>query len=373
MQTRAASGTEPARSAPAQFGGASRARVALALDPRFAGGTGSAVAAEVRALAGRVDLSVHGIETRMFRGRRVNPALERALDAAGIEIVWNARVVRADTVIFHNPSCLKFDDDLAVRFSCQRGFVVTHENFLRPGGAQGFDIDGCLERLRRAFVAEDVALAPVSPHNRRGVRDWRAATGADWEITDFDWFNICDHPVLPSNPAPRDRRGRHSRPGFEKFPPMEMMLRHFPAQAESCAILGADAFLSEGAPIPRNWSLHQFGEIDVAAFLRDIDVFVYFTHPLWRESFGRVIAEAIAAGKLVVTDPGTAEAFGDGVLAVEADDVDRAIEEHLARPELYAGRVRQAQEGLARFGPEAFVDMLLTRALPSGTRRHASM
>ncbi len=304
MPAHAASATDPPRPAPRPAGLASRARVALALDPRFAGGTGSAVAAEVRALAGRVDLSVHGIETRMFRGRRVNPALERALDAAGIEIVWNAPVVRADTVIFHNPSCLKFDDHLATRFSCQRGLVVTHENFLRPGGAQGFDVDGCLDLLRRAFVAEEVALAPVSPHNRRGVRAWRAETGADWEIADFDWFNICDHPVLPPNPAPRDRRGRHSRPGPEKFPPMETMLEHFPPHAERCVILGADAFLSEAGPIPRHWSLHRFGDLDVGAFLREIDVFVYFTHPLWRESFGRVIAEATAAGKLVITDPG---------------------------------------------------------------------
>jgi hypothetical protein len=33
-----------------------------------------------------------------------------------------------------------------------------------------------------------------------------------------DWINICDFPFAPPTPAPRDRRGRHSRPGFEKFP-----------------------------------------------------------------------------------------------------------------------------------------------------------
>lgn len=347
--------------------------MALVLDPRFSGGTGSAVAAEVRALAGRVELSVHALETRMFKGRRVNPALEKALDAAGLELVWNAPVVRAETVIFHNPSCLKFDGELATRFSCQYGFVVTHENFLRPGGAQGFDVGGCLDLLRRAFVAETLALAPVSPHNRRGVRDWLAGGDGDWEIADFDWFNICDQPLLPPNPAPRDRRGRHSRPGFEKFPPMETMLRHFPAHAERCVILGADALLTDPSPMPRHWRLYRFGELEVAAFLREIDVFVYFTHPMWRESFGRVLAEAIAAGKLVVTDPGTAEPFGDGVLGIDDGDVDRAIAEHLASPDLYAERVRAAQAGLKRFSPDALVDLVLTRALPSGTRLHARL
>ena len=36
---------------------------------------------------------------------------------------------------------------------------------------------------------------------------------------------------------------------------------------------------------------------DVDAFLASIDFFVYFTHPFLQESFGRVIGEAIAAGK----------------------------------------------------------------------------
>ena len=58
----------------------------------------------------------------------------------------------------------------------------------------------------------------------------------------------------------------------------------------------------------------RFGAMPVPDFLASIDFFVYFTHPLLREGFGRAIAEAIAAGKLVITDEETAEPFGPGVV-----------------------------------------------------------
>ena len=89
-------------------------------------------------------------------------------------------------------------------------------------------------------------------------------------------------------------------------PSRETMLRHFPARAERCVLLGADGFLDDPEWVPRHWTALRFGEMDVASFLGEIDFFVYFTNPMWRESFGRVIVEAIAAGKLVITDPGTA-------------------------------------------------------------------
>ena len=105
----------------------------------------------------------------------------------------------------------------------------------------------------------------------------------------------------------------------------------------------------------------------VADFLASIDFFVYFTHPLWRESFGRAIAEAIAAGKLVITDPATAEAFGPGVVADDGDDIDRIVAEHVADPGRYAAAVRRAQADLARYRPEPVVARLMALLEPDVT------
>ena len=324
------------------------------VDPRFPGGTSAAVAAEIRALAPMVDLEIVGIETAMFRDRRVNADLEDAIADAGLELRWSPSVVRADTIVFHNPSCLKFDVALPVRFSCSTAVLVTHENFLRPGDTESFDVAHCLSLIESRLVCTSRWLAPVSPLNRRGVETWLQQTGAPWEATPFDWFNICDMPIRPPTERPRDLRGRHSRPGLEKFPPMEVMLRHFPPHAEGVVILGGDGFLSEPDSVPAHWDLRRFGETDVTRFLEEIDFFVYFTHPLWRESFGRVIAEAIAAGKMVLTDSATAESFGPAVVPTDADEVDGTIARFLAEPAQYVAFVEEAQDWLLRFRPEAF-------------------
>jgi len=349
-------------------------RLALVLDPRFPGGTSVAAAAEIRALADIVDLRVVALETAMFDGRAVHPAIEAALADHGLDLVRHPPVVHADTIVVHNPSCLRFDDALKVRMSCARAVVVTHENFLRPNGSQAFDVAACLELLEGALVCAERVLAPVSPYNRRTVADWLAAERRAWALAPYDWFNIIDLEPQPPTPRPRDRRGRHSRPGFEKFPSFEVMRAHFPPHAEACIILGGDGLLLEPTAIPPHWDVRRFGAGEVAAFLREIDFLVYFTNPLWRESFGRVVAEAIAAGKVVITDPATATSFGDAVIACDGDgdgdDVDRIIAELVAAPARYAEIVARAQAGLARFRPKAFVARVLDQLpLADASRR----
>lgn len=150
---------------------------------------------------------------------------------------------------------------------------------------------------------------------------------------------------------------------------MDVMLRHFPSHAEHCLLLGMDGFLRGGTVLPRHWQAVPFGAMPVERFLEAIDFFVYFTHPLWRESFGRVIAEAIAAGKLVITDPETAASFGPGVVASEGDDVDAIVAGFIAEPQHYMRRVREAQAGLARFGADRFRDGVLARVTGAATTR----
>jgi hypothetical protein len=104
----------------------------------------------------------------------------------------------------------------------------------------------------------------------------------------------------------------------------------------------------------------------VPDFLAAIDFFVYFTHPLWRESFGRAIAEAIAAGKLVITDPDTAEPFGPGVIATDGSDIDGIVAAHIAEPDRYAAAVRRAQHDLAAHRPDAVVARIKPLLVPQG-------
>jgi glycosyltransferase involved in cell wall biosynthesis len=52
--------------------------------------------------------------------------------------------------------------------------------------------------------------------------------------------------------------------------------------------------------VPRNWVVHEFGKIHPRDFLAEVDVWIYFAHPDWVESFGRTIIEAMAVGIPVV-------------------------------------------------------------------------
>ena len=120
----------------------------------------------------------------------------------------------------------------------------------------------------------------------------------------------------------------------------------------------------EAAP---HWNLYRFREIPVGQFLSQIDFFVYFTNERWRESFGRVIAEAVAAGKLVLTDPDTASTFGKGVIGTTPQAASAHIADYIAKPLRYQRDVTDAQAGLARFSASAF------RRAATDTLRHAQV
>jgi hypothetical protein len=301
----------------------------------------------------------------MFRDRPVNPAIAQALAEVGLTLLPEPPVVHADTIVLHNPACLKFDDRLRPRLSAARVLVVTHENFLRPGGSEGFDVAHCLRLVTERTAGGERLLAPVSAPNRASVAAWLAGhEAAGWRLASADWPNICDGKFLAPTPAPRDRRGRHSRPGFEKFPPLAALRAQFPASAERNAILGADTLLLDPAEPARHWQLMPFGAMPVSEFLASIDFFIYFTNPLYSESFSWAIADAIAAGKVVITDPSTAEHFGPGVIGDHGAEINRIIMALIAEPGRYAAAVRRAQADLATHRPKPALGRLMALLAP---------
>lgn len=329
-------------------------KIAVVLDPRFPGGTASAVAQELPCLKQLGRVEIHGITSGMFKDKPVNPTLKTAIENARLELIWDAPVISADLILLHNPSFLKFDKSLSSRLVAQNLIVVTHENFATPNGSPAFDVDGCLDRIDDASLCVGRYLAPVSEYNRQTVKDWMADQ-TDWTLTPENWHNICDFELSPPTPAPKDRRGRHSRPGYEKFPSASTMDLTYPPHAEHNAILGADSLISDKTPA--HLSLYKFRTRQVADFLSEIDFFVYFTNPGWRESFGRVIAEATAAGKLVITDPQTAKNFGEGIMGAEPADVNGLIAGLINDPHTYVQTVELAQKTLSKYGPQNFVQM----------------
>lgn len=324
----------------------------MVIEPRFRGGTSTAVVRQLAELVHVADVAVVGIRSRMFGDSPANPVLLAELERLGLDLEWSSDRVVADVIILHNPLFLKFQPDLGVRLVCRKLLVVTHENFLLPGGSEAFDVLKCLSAIERATICASRFLAPVSDRNRRIVQSWVEQTDADWNLAEQNWINICDNEIVAPTPFPRDRRGRHSRPGPEKFPSNDVLLSLFPSRAEYCGILGGDGLIGLGAP--DHWDLIPFNGKPVAEFLGGFDFFVYFSNPRITESFGMVLAEAVSAGKLVITDPVSAETFGAGVIGLTVNEVDSCIARHVNDPGLYCAQVRKAQASLTAFSSERF-------------------
>lgn len=341
-------------------------RIAYVIDPRFSGGTSAAVAAELREVSRAGRVRVHAIRSAMFGAQPVSPLIEAAVADAGLPLVWDAPEIAADLVILHNPLFLKRDSTLTTRIIARHLVVVTHENLFRPGGVEGFDAGHCLTVIDRASLALRKSLAPISALNRTTVGAWLAGhPTSGWGILTEDWPNICDFATLAPTPAPADRRGRHSRPGFEKFPGLAEMDLCFPAHARSNVILGADSFLTDGPPRPQ-WRLLPYRSMPVPEFMTLLDFMVYFTSSQWRESFGRVLAEGVAAGKVVISDPATAATFHGAVIGARPAEVNAIIAGFIKTPARYRDHVLQAQALMGAFSTREF-RLMFDRVLQTAT------
>ena len=330
-------------------------RVAYLIEPRFPGGTSAAVARELEVVREFANVTVNLFWSKMFGAREIARPLQIMLEDPGLAVVKNPSQIAADLVVVHNPCFLKFDTVFPCSIVARHLVAVTHENFLRPGAQETFDVSRCLGYLERSGAALRRSLAPVSRYNRETVVNWlagRPETGS-WQLLPHDWHNICSTGFAPPTTHPADRRGRHSRPGFEKFPALAEMDACFPATAEKNVILGADSFIRDGLTRP-HWTMLPFQGIELTEYFEMIDFMIYFCAPTYRESFGRVIADATSAGKVVITDPETASVFGPGVVSAQPSEVNDIVRKLIEAPNLYAAKVQRAQEDLMRFSAEAF-------------------
>ncbi|WP_170610805.1 glycosyltransferase [Ruegeria arenilitoris] len=331
-------------------------KIAYVIEPRFSGGTSAAVAAELPIAAEFADVVVHARTSKMFGDHKhIAPILRKVIDDLNMPVIWDAPRIAADFVILHNPSFLKFQTSLDAEIFARELILVTHENFLRPGGEEGFDVSNCLDQIDQSTLALRKTLAPISQYNRETVTNWLSdfRDTHHWRVLETDWFNIFAADLNEPCDQPEDRRGRHSRPGFEKFPPLADLDLCFPKHAKSNVILGANAMVDDGISRP-HWTLLPFDAISVESFFEKIDFFVYFTAPTWRESFGRVIVEALAAGKVVLTDPKTGKTFGKAVIPCQPAQVDEIISDFVSSPQKYRAQVVASQATLERYSAQSF-------------------
>ena len=343
-------------------------------DPRYVGGTGAAMAEEMRvAAATGYRVGLLPVESasigRLFP---INPRIRKLLDQGDVALFGPDGPIAAELALVHNPVGFTCPVQKRPSIRCGCAVLVAHHPPAMPGGGLEYDTASVAEN-----VAELVGQAPLWTPVGPSLRDQLAASLAPGQLMDEDWHNIIDVAAWPARgERPVGRPvviGRHSRPDPRKWPDeRDQILEAYPADpAFEVRILGGGAALEQlAAPYPHTWRVRPFDPHGVGDFLRGLDLFVYFHHSNWLEAFGIAIVEAMAVGLPVVLPPSFERLFGCGAVYVERQRAAARVLELADDPAAYRWQARIARETAeARFGDAACRARLQRLLGPPSPRR----
>jgi predicted glycosyltransferase len=289
--------------------------IVIVTDPRFQGGTGSAVAAEISA-AERAGYRIGLIAYEAINLRQplpYNPRLLHLVESGKITQVVPGTQVSCTLALLHNPFAAGLLPVEPLGLSAETRVVVVHHPPIDGNGAPAYDL--VLTRRNAEEILNGPAIwAPVGPNARAAFRGLAYAP----DLMPTDWTNVIDVDAWHHVPERHRGRGivigRHSRADLRKFPASRQDFIEIYGDSPDVAIdmLGCpDELIAMLAPIRQNWRLRKFGEIPVSDYLDGLDVFVYYHREDWVEAFGYSVIEAMARGVPCVLSPTLAPSFAD--------------------------------------------------------------
>ncbi len=366
-----------------------------ASDFRFPGGTSGSNYHEILAQSrhglksGIIQVNSPGLDRRS-RQRAVNEKITSLVESGRAEWVRPGWRVTTRTLVFRHPKVLARGTKLPMLTPERVVVVVNHP----PKGVDQrleYDLVDALNRLRNCYGIEP-EVRPISPMLDKSL--WESFQDS-LNIAGY-WYNIL--PVTePHSTHSRGAAsnpliiGRHSRPGREKWPESAETIKdvYFVGEDRDVRILGGDKVPRNILGFrPANWTVYGFNEIGVDAFLSGIDIFVYFHHSQWVESFGRTIIEALSKGLPVILHKDMAPLYGDVafcvyphevrdvVLRLEADvdlynEVSRKSREFVETRSSYSSHIeRVTHPGEPDKAPRALQPSVVQKTRPDRVRRY---
>jgi hypothetical protein len=331
-------------------------------DFRFPGGTSGAVAHELRALrstshtVGLYHVSSAYLGSKPFTWHQ---EIVAEIERGAVPVVPEGTAAEASVIFVHSPWILRKMVPTHLRAPLR--ILVAHHPPVDARGRLYYD-PRVVERSARSAFGGSLVWAPISPV----CRDAFDAAGLIFPRLRMDWTNLLFvddwGAARPGLLGARPIIGRHSRPRNEKWPATrDALFQVFPDGGDiQVKLMGLSNKMKEliGAP-PINWQTMETNEIPVRDFLSAIDFFVYFHHPDWVEAYGRTVAEAAAAGCVVILPDYLKRTFGDAGLycePAEALDLVRSTAADRERFAEFSARGRQVIE--QRFGPTSYLDRL---------------
>ena len=318
-------------------------------DARFQGGTTTAMASDVSALAAlgaRIGLLF--VQSNFLSDLRDPPnplALELA-DLEAVTLLSDGAAARGEVAFLHHPQVFFQGFPERACLSSDRAVIVAHHAPFRADGSLEYDPISSVRRARAAIGLRPW-FAPVSGLIRNQLQSFAPLirlTSEDWPNT----FNIDDWREGPDIfVAPEIVIGRHGRADRLKWPETGSEIDASLPAGPDCRVrvLGCPApeLRADGANLD-DWEILEFGAENVQDFLHSLDIFVYHYHPNLVEAFGRTIAEAALSGRLCLVDPRLEPVFGEAAVYCRPEEVAEFIGRFRSDP---VGARKQARKGAA--------------------------
>lgn len=339
--------------------------VLVASDLRYPGGTSASIAEEVAAQhrAGWRTGLVHLPDDTLDAGRSFSPRIVGCLTRGEAELLPGGASARARVLLLRHPRVFAVDQPAADGLEADHVRLVVNQppRDREPSARRHWDVGAVAERLQQQFG--EVTWSPIGPL----VREVLEADAPGLTTSAEDWHNVIDVDAwrVPrqGGPARPPVIGRHGRPHPSKWPrdPADVLSAYPDGGEVAVRVLGGGEIAVERlGRQPESWTILPFGSVSPAAFLRTIDVFVYFHDPHYVEAFGRTIIEAMASGLPVVLPHSFRPLFGDAAHYTTPDGVlelvRRLTDDHGTYVEASGAAVANVRK---RFGHEVHVRRLV--------------
>ncbi|WP_334065350.1 glycosyltransferase [Alteromonas genovensis] len=359
----------PARAAK-ESDGTRRFDVIIASDFRLDGGSTLSSIEEIKAnkraglRTGLVQMYRYDYNPR----KRVNAKIRELLDGSSVEMIVYGEKVSCEHLVLRYPPVLQHDQKYVPKIKAKRVSIIVNQPPMSDYGESAvlrYELEDANALAEKLFVTKPVWY-PIGPAVRDALVNHHADSIHHISLSSDDWPNVIDvdewqrSDYKPNTTLPII--GRHSRDSLHKWPGDKSTLLQIYPNAEDIKVSilgGVNSAQSVIGKIPSNWETFEFGELHPAEFLSKLDVFVYFTHSDWVESFGRVVLEAMAVGVPVILPHIYKPLFGDAAIYVKESEVVDMVKNIVADQALYDEYVRRGLELVRnKFSYKAHIDRL---------------
>ncbi len=303
--------------------------------------------------------------------RPVQPEIWEQIDNEMADILAYGDQVSCDLLILRYPPILYRRTQFLPDIDARDIRVIVNQPPMSDYTAEGvlrYELADCAENIRHYF-GKDATWHPIGPLVRDALTTHHADQLHHIHLADEDWHNIIDIKGWSRGPRTRGpgdklRIGRHSRDSWHKWPASRDDIRAaYPGgdDVEVHVLGGAETPRAILGAIPANWTVHDFGAQHPRDFLAGIDVWIYFAHPDWVESFGRTIIEAMAVGVPVILPEIYRPLFGDAALYATPQTAVKVARKLHADPAAYDAQAEKARRYVAeQFSYEMHMERLKT-------------